>query len=239
MKKKLLASVLAGVIGSLAVLSLTGCNLIQKSSSISSSSEQTVGGYTHPDFVTQYTPGEHVRRIEERTKQRFASELASGVIKDFTVEIIYAFYDDDPEYFMVQLEYRKEWDDSYECDDYTNSAFYGEYIEYTTKYKHIIGYISNDNYMTGLYEYLDDFRDGRSSYAKAGYEYAKKYYGGGVHAVEKDGQKLTVYENQYSSSWDAPPEFEISEKCLQQRFLTEEQEKRLMRSNFKLFSKVY
>lgn len=234
-KKKLLATTLAGVIASLALLSLTGCDFILQNSS----SEIRFGGYTHPDFVTQYTVEEHEQRIAERTEERFAWEIAKGVIVDYKVEIIYAFYDDDPEYFMVELEYAEERKDSYTCEDYTNSTFYGKDIVYTTKYRHIIGYISNDNYMTGLYEYLDDFRDGRSSYAKAGYEYAKKYYGGGVHAVEKDGQKITVYESQFSSSWDAPPEFEISEKCLQQRFLTEQEEQRLMRSNLKWSSKAY
>lgn len=238
MKKKLLATILAGIITSSSVLSLTGCDLIQKNNSVSSSSEIRFGGYTHPDFVTQYTVEEHEQRIAERTEKRFAREIANGVIVDYKVEILYAFYDDDPEYFMVELEYRREWEDSYECDDYTNSTFYGKDIVYTTKYRHIIGYISNDNYMTGLLRY-DEFEYGRSSYTKAGYEYAKKYYGGGVHAVEKDGQKITVYESEFSSSWDAPPEFEISERCLQQRFLTEQEEQRLMRSNFKLFSKVY
>ena len=64
--------------------------------------------YKHPDFVTAYTQEEHIQRISERTQTRFSKEIESGEIVNYTVEIVYAFYDNDPEYFLVNLEYAEE-----------------------------------------------------------------------------------------------------------------------------------
>ena len=74
----------------------------------------TSGGYTHPKFKTKYTEEEHVQRITARTEEIFAEEIESGEILNYEVEIVYAFYDNDPEYFLVELEYAEEWESRYE-----------------------------------------------------------------------------------------------------------------------------
>ena len=67
------------------------------------------GYYRHPRFKTKYTIEEHIQRISERTEEKFSWQIAEGIIADYTVDIIYAFYDDDPEYFLVELEYAEEF----------------------------------------------------------------------------------------------------------------------------------
>ena len=192
------------------------------------------GGYKHPKFKTEYTIEEHIVRIEERTKERFEEEIASGELVSYNVDIVYAFYDNDPEYFLVELEYANEWENLID----ENSPEYGTY---TTKYKHLIGYIEGDNYWTGLYSY-DDFMDGRSSYRIFGYSTAKKYYGGHIQAVEENGELITVFDrNCFHNSFGDRVEFHIhyQKSCYTYEVVAKEEYKELMESNFKLFPKKY
>ncbi len=137
----------------------------------------------HPDFATVYTEEEHVQRITERTEEIYAEEIASGQLVKYNVEILHAFEDDDPEYFLVELEYADE------CisGKYKNPKT-GEneppYIYYNTKYTHTIGFIISDEY------YLGGGGLGRSGYAVCPYPNNKKYCGSGtdVQGVEVNGQ---------------------------------------------------
>ena len=145
--------------------------------------------YKHPDFVTQYTQEEHIQRISERTQTRFSKEIESGEIVNYTVEIVYAFYDNDPEYFLVNLEYAEEFE----------KYSYGGELEYKTKYKHFLGFIENDEYYTGLYCYGGEngdamFIGGRNPYEVTGYGDAKKYYGANRFAVETENGLLKIFK---------------------------------------------
>ena len=111
------------------------------------------------EFVTEYTVEEHIQRITERTMEKYAGYLDSGIIVDFTVDIMYAFYDNDPEYFIVEFERDKP---------YPNLQ-----PEEGAKYEHIVGYIQDDKY------YIIEYIVGRSIYTLLGYSEAKKYFSHG------------------------------------------------------------
>ena len=92
----------------------------------------------HPDFQTEYTIEEHIDRIRARTEENFSKEIQVGKIVNIEIEILYAFYDSDPEYFMVELEYAKEFAGEY---TYRDDYWMETPVSYTTKYKHFIGFI--------------------------------------------------------------------------------------------------
>lgn len=184
--------------------------------------------YEHPKFKTDYTIEEHIERISALTEENFAKELASGKLVSYNVEILYAFYDEDPEYFLIELEYAEEWKGWYVTGEV-------EKIEYKTKYKHTIGYILYDeyHYLTGIYNYYD-FVDGRSSYRYYGYADNKKYVGfEGLQAVEKDGQIIKLFSEECISKRNdgVSPEFHIhdeSSPCLLNQVVPENSYKCLM-----------
>ena len=230
MKKKLLASVLAGVIGSLAILSLVGCEYFVKKD----------GYYEHPDYVAVYTPEENKQRIEMRTAEKFSNEIASGEIVSYKVEILHAFYDDDPEYFMVELEYAEEFESEYENIIPTGSGNTKETITYKTKWKYIIGYIQGRSYQIGLPRY-PNYANGRNPYDYLGYLNSKKYYGGGQFAVEKEEGKLAIY---FGSGSSVPPidsiiDVENHKWRFEQYYIDTKREKQLMESNFIVGSSIY
>ncbi len=194
------------------------------------------GGYKHSKFKTEYTVEEHIARIEERTKERFEEEIASGELVSYNVDIVYAFYDNDPEYFLVELEYVNEWENLID----ENSPEYGTY---TTKYKHLIGYIEEDNYWTGLPGYSIEFMNGRSAYKLLGCEKSRKYYGGGVQAVERDGELIMIFDNDclfnLDNSYGYTVEFHLHDTskgddlCFDHAVVPQEVHKNLMKSNYK------
>ena len=180
--------------------------------------------YKHPDFITQYTQEEHIQRISERTQTRFSNEIESGEIVNYTVEIVYAFYDNDPEYFLVNLEYAEEFE----------KYSYGGELEYKTKYKHFLGFIEDDIYYTGINGYGGKngdamFIDGRNPYEVAGYANAKKYYGNFVFAVQLDNDFLQVFNMEISEK----VEFFSKEEQWTQRIIPEMEYETLMKENWK------
>lgn len=156
--------------------------------------------YIHPKFKTDYTIEEHIKRISAKTERNFAEELANSELVSYNVEIVYA-YDGDPEYFLIELEYAEEWESIYMESGVTP-------ISYSTKYRHLIGYIRSDKYFR-----IGDFREGRSSYRYYGYTDNKKYYNGdGIEAVEKEGQIIKLFDRVRCCSWygdGISPEFHI------------------------------
>lgn len=199
------------------------------------------GGYEHPEYQSEYTEEEHIERISARTREKYAEEIEEGIIIDFKVEILYAFYDNDPEYFLVELEYSLPLHGAY-TNHYTTSDGEKGDTRYTTKYKHIIGYIENDSYMTGIIYYAD-FMYGRSAYTVFGYNDSKKYYGGTVQAVEKDGKIVQIFDTQCLSvgviEFHSQKPAEGMCKCPMNEVVPESKYKYLMEANFKLFPKIY
>ena len=142
----------------------------------------------HPVFETVYTEEEHVQRITERVEESCAEEIANGQLIKYNVEILHAFEDDDPEYFLVELEYAEE-------------CFSVKYknIHYKTKYTFTIGFIISDEYYVGYGAH------GRSSYAVCPYPNNKKYCGRGgyTQGVEVNGQIILTGERECISSPNA------------------------------------
>ncbi len=210
--------------------------------SLSACSDNIIWGYEHPDFVTQYTAEEHVERIRQRTAEKFETEILNGDIVGVNVEIVYAFYDDDPEYFLVELEFYKEWKSFYEANNM-------EEVEYTTKYKHLIGYIHNDKYYAGLKYYdsnsfnnvekLYGFIDGKSSYSYYGYEDSKKYYGASAQGVLVEDEIIelayaTCLQDGIIESHD-----HISGQCPAGEVISPSKYEKLMKGNKKMYSREY
>ena len=220
-KKRILATLLTGIIVSLAILSLTGCNRFNSLKVL--------------DYNEVYTPEENKRRIEERTEKIFASEIASGKIVEYTVEILYEFYSNTPRYFMVEVEYAEEFEAEYwgTCPQTESSSVDYKMISYQTKWKYCIGYIQGKEYYVGLLLY-QNFVKGRNPYDVFGYGGYKKYYGAGQHAVEVNGQKLRIYAGGYHTN-APPPELVRDSSFTEQFFITKEQEKAFMENNQKQF----
>ena len=187
--------------------------------------------YKHPDFVTSYTEAEHIERIKERTETRFSKEIESGEIANYTVEIVYAFYDNDPEYFLVNLEYKYPWHKL----DWVGNPFE------QTKYKHFLGYIENDEYYTGINGYSGEkgdsmFTEGRNAYEVAGYGEAKKYYGNDVFAVEKEGALLKIFKMNSTGQVEFEEGYEGE---WEQYIIPETEYEDLMKNNYKFSSHIY
>ena len=185
--------------------------------------------YKHPDFVTSYTEAEHIERIKERTEARFSKEIESGEIANYTVEIVYAFYDNDPEYFLVNLEYKNDFPVKHKTEGTR------------TKYKHFLGYIENDEYYTGINGYAGEkgdsmFTEGRNAYEVAGYGEAKKYYGNDVFAVEKEGALLKIFKMNSTGQVEFEEGYEGE---WEQYIIPETEYEDLMKNNYKFSSHIY
>ncbi len=163
--------------------------------------------YDYPTFTTKYSINEHIERIKQKTEERFARELADGSIVNYRVDIVHSFYDNDPEYFVIEVEYAEEFDGKFYNPEYyfpTNEPI-PMYIQYKTKYKHTLGYIHQEKYYIGtLYE---KFEDGQSPYAKTGNWELKKYYGQNVMAVQKDQDIIKIFESncKHCDGYFSPP----------------------------------
>ncbi len=152
--------------------------------------------YALKDYSTQYTEEQHVERITARTEEIFAEEIANGELIDYSVEIVYSIYQALPTFFLVELEYAKEWEVRYENPN--NGENEEDFSYYQTRNKHFLGLIAWDEYYATLagYPYNDHvtdgtdvkkaFMDGKSAYALSDYPNNKKYYGGRYQGVGVD-----------------------------------------------------
>ncbi len=207
------------------------------------------GEYKHPKFKTKYTVEEHIQRITARTEERFQKDIENGFIVDIFVDIVYAFYDDDPEYFLVEIEYKEKLsiDEERRLAKYKDKFPYrleqitdengengGEYVMgryvFPERFIHVIGYIEDDCYKMGLQAlgFGAGFFCGQSPYTGYGYKNEKKYYGGGVCGVKQGADILGI-------GWHGEPE----RRDVVWRVVSKENYKELMKRNPKLFTKLY
>lgn len=198
--KKLMAIVLSLIL----VLIITACD-----------TEEEMGGwekeyteYVHPDFVTNYTEEEHIERL---------SLIASKTLglKKFKISIVYAFYDFDPEYFLIEFEREEYKYDVYisQMTSYNNrhtdiENLRNVTIKETATNGYILGSIEDDKYYYNLFVnlgwyggepgfgYIQKYSDGLSPYKAYGYEDNVKYYGGQIAAVAcEEGLKIVACED--------------------------------------------
>lgn len=142
------------------------------------SEENVDGEYKHSPFVTEYSAEEHLEKIRAITEERLKAPIAYGLCEILSVDTVYAF-DDKPEYFLVEIAIAK-------------NGFIDEPYS-ALEIKHIIGYIENDCYSTGLYDYAG-FRNGPSVYRKNGVSDARKYYGATVHGYRNEKGVFSLTE---------------------------------------------
>ncbi len=173
--------------------------------------------YVHPDFVTEYTEKEHIERITQKVNERIHklgwdnSEPLEPHVIDVYIDIVYAFYDRDPEYFLVEFKF-----------NYLNELAHVENMQiiptdedYYTQYGYLIGHIRNDKYyvMDVLYNLTiwtsidgksaQKYILGKSAYTAAGMRDGIKFYGCGVQAVLIGEDVIRLYDrnsNKYGRS---------------------------------------
>ena len=159
--------------------------------------------YEFPEFSTQYTEEEHIQRLSARTEEHLSEYIEEKRLLHYEVELVYSFHHNDPEYFLIEIEYlsAKYWG----VDDNGYAIW-----EEERRYAHTIGYIKNDEYYLGLNNYkrnksaddwcnLEGFILDKSLWQIFGYDEAKKYYGSGVQAVQTDKGILTLCKGGFSS----------------------------------------
>ena len=177
---------------------------------------QKVNRYKHPDFQTNYSGQEHIERIEERIRERYSVMFEYYIYKDVDVYLLHSLFDDDQEYFIVEISFYSPVTRSFENPNYDKGKPLSEEnlerISYTTDRMYCVGYIRNDVY------YRNAFRYGKSSYTLYGFEDQKKYYGGGYECVMIDGKMICLnsYED-IRNCWTTGVEYHLhkdDESCV-------------------------
>ncbi len=207
--------------------------------------EQTKDGeYTHPVFKTEYTKEEHIQRISARTEELFAEEIEWGFLVEYKVEIVHSFYDDDPEWFLIEIEYQGTDEDERYFGDY-ESLRYEQYrisppteaekMEWTRRYAHLIGFIENDGYYTGWGEYsaisggfFNAFIKSKSVWKNFEYENAKKYCGCTTQAVQTNEGILRLYDGGRASDDVKNQKFNFDSTAFTQEIVDSSEYKVLM-----------
>ena len=133
------------------------------------------------EFKTKYTEEEHIERIRARTEERLAEDIERDKIEKIDIEIVYSFYTKDPEYFLVEVEYKEEF-----------IGFWSSYdIQYSTKHKHFFGMIYCDDYIKT--PHMQDFIDGQSIYRARGYINNVKYHSSFRFAIEEGNRIYQIF----------------------------------------------
>lgn len=142
--------------------------------------------YNYPEFKTEYSEEEHKQRILDVMVNTFGEPEDSQVIAGYEVEIIYSFYDNNPEYFLITIEYKGT---TASGKYYPNDIH--EPAQYITNYRHLVGRIVEDTYTHWHY---GEFITGRSPWDFLGYSEAKKYYGNDIFGVETEDGVLQIFD---------------------------------------------
>lgn len=180
----------------------------------------------------EYTPEEHIARIRDLTDKRFQYHLENMLIENIYVDIIYSLYTEKPLYFLVEIEYKEAIVYGTYCQDNKN-------IDYSTKYKHVIGYIENNNYYLGLQDIGVDFIKCRSPYTYYEHFVNKKYYGDGVYAVKYNDSINAIFTitQYYKSSYNV--EYGATNENTERRILDNGERLILENSTLKELKKPY
>lgn len=136
----------------------------------------------YPDYRSDYTEEEHIQRLTTLTENGAWKNLKDaenkkplGDMITVNVELVYAFYDNDPEFFLIDMLFENEGLFTMITEmGYTNRAYY-------------LGYILNDEYYI-IYKYYGD-----TPWDIAGYSECKKYFGSYYFAVELDGVMTAIF----------------------------------------------
>ena len=170
---KRIVNIISLILVSIIVLSLSSCKIIGISY-----------GYSHPTYNSKFTSEQHKSLIKNIVEDDLYFAIENNQITNINVEILYSFYDYDPEFFLVEVD-GKTWGhnpDWKEGDDEWDSSILKDFHGY------IIGFINNDEY------YQIGYHIGESPYRKLGYENNKKYFGQTSMGIEEDGVIYKIAE---------------------------------------------
>jgi hypothetical protein len=126
-------------------------------------------------FKTNLTEDEIIAKITKRTEEKFAEALSNGLMT-FTVELVYNFNENKPEYFLVEIDIP---------EGFTLSG--DEYVFEKAGTMRIFG-LNGGRYGLSLFN-GGGFWPDKNYYEEKGYEGLRKYYGNRVSAVKK-GRKM-------------------------------------------------
>ncbi|MBO7345049.1 MAG: hypothetical protein J6U92_03820 [Clostridia bacterium] len=149
--------------------------------------------YTDNNYISEYTPEQHIERISEifeKYKEKYSEALK---IRDYDIYIVYSF-DDKPEFFLMEF----FWENFINVD------------KIKTFYSHMVGIIYHDQYYyatSGLTDFGMDlgFGNGKSIYSQLGVlESGKKLlysvvdvYSEGLFAYVEDGKVMGTEIEEY------------------------------------------
>ncbi|MBR6737006.1 MAG: hypothetical protein IKL82_01410 [Clostridia bacterium] len=174
------------------------------------SCEKVNYGYTHPTYTSEYTSQQHIERIKNVYLNKSEAKNGTWIINDINVEIINSFYDNDPEYFIVEMDIR------------IGKIIEG-YFKYRDAYLVIFGFIWNDEYYYG-------YTLKSNPYKVCGYEDNKKFVSNYTFGIEEDGKVYKIAEVKLLA--DLP-----SYTVLEKQEITLEEQKQLMENGGYNFSR--
>ena len=128
-------------------------------------------------FHTRYSPEEHVQRLDARTKEIFANDIANGKIIDYKIDVVYSFSDDKPRFFIIELIHEKGFRLTQPSDDV------GEHLGFSSNYSYTIGLIDDTTYR------IKGFTQCQSPYSSTNNFDKKKYYSKDYYAYH-DGENM-------------------------------------------------
>ena len=137
-------------------------------------------------YASAYTIDEHIERLIRYTEDyHFYEEIESGEIVNYEVEVLYSF-ENHPKYYMIDIEYAEE-------KDFTYLGF----ENYRSKYMHTVVQVIEDKYYFNRWNY-GWFLPGKNPYEYTGNVEGKKYFAEYVYAVEKDGEIVQIYKEEFT-----------------------------------------
>lgn len=155
---------------------------------------------------TTLSEEKHIQILLDKTEKIFEEEIKSGKVVNYSSHIMYSFNKNKPQYFLIELEFADYFDylvpTCYSCFEANGKRD----VWYSTKNKHIIGYIDDNEYkikvnwrlftgeMDGSYNLESVLINGQSPFSYLGYDDCRKYYGNNIFGIEKDENVVQIYK---------------------------------------------
>jgi hypothetical protein len=139
-------------------------------------------------FETDLTEEQLIAIVTRRTEERYAEEIAGGAT--FTVELVYNFKKNKPEYFLVEIE---------SPVDSLGADSDGSGVSLAVS-RRILGMNTGRDDLYFAHNSGSVFWPDKSFYKEKGYENLKKYYGTYTSAVKK-GRKMINLQTDKVIPW--------------------------------------
>ncbi|MBE5751467.1 MAG: hypothetical protein E7357_03555 [Clostridiales bacterium] len=182
----MIKKIIASLILVCSLFSFSGCTLIMDLFVATIGSKEDPYGKAdpsdypeYPDYQSAYTEEEHIERLTKITESgawkdidaELGMAITIGNVVSIDVETVYAFYDGDPEFFLITI--------TMDCA-IERPSVWGTNVVSDKGF--VLGYILNDEY------YVLSLYTGEDPWTIQGYGEYKKYFGSYSYAVEIDGE---------------------------------------------------